>query len=459
MKPSRVFLRITKVPQNATLPVNYTPRYSPLRKMNLSSSFDVVTEKNRFLSLEILFSLLSGHAGRKQYPIVPDVSKYVLRLKNIGIDWQQLKSKSSEDLILLFDSLNMSHTERAVCLEALSFKVCGVLCQETTRFSSKICMRPGSASFGWRCGVDGHIQDVYFEGKGQAIAIAESKSSIDPSTGVRTSVHSEPNFSVVGRFSENLHPRVWKAPDQPQFIVDIIGYEFRVHPKDPRAKHQIENAAEEWDLHASVTKQVIWEMLEMYATERSPQPLHLKAGEILSSDTPIAYSNAFNSPQGTDEFPEGAVERKMIMSASATATPWFMPPLKQRFESGIPLVLPYAPTIIVKSMFQTIPRSLSKEDERKYLVQPVMKLSVFVHPRACFFWSKEKEDQCIEQILQYARRLPFPLPFYLYLRVDSSRHLKEEPQFSARKNSLMKNKIQWFDIRRFCEVHLDDEKN
>lgn len=429
----------------------YSPRYAPMHKLSLSSSFDRVTEENRFLSMEILFSLLSGYAGRRQYPLAADLRPLTDKFKSIGLDWHHLKCLDREDLSRIFQNLEMPYSERIVVLQALERRVCGVLCQSSSgRHSSEICLREGKLSHGWRCGLDGHVRDTYFEGKATmnpSHCMTTKKPELkDLDTGIKTIVHSEPDFSVVGRFHEVLHPRIWTVPNRPQFLIDLIGYEFRVHPTDPRASLQIERAEKEWQLHGSVIKLVLWEMLETFASARDPQPLDLQQGEVRGPDSPLSFSRTFNIQS---DIHGTAVEHRM--QSSGGERPWFTPPLPQRYADGIPVNLPYSPSVIIYSSFREIERnaSVSNGDDRLY--QPVMDVSVYVHPKACFFWSSQREKECVAHILTYAKRMPYALPFYLYFRVDTSRYIEENPSVRLRKDELMAAHQKWFDLHNFCE--------
>lgn len=477
--------RVSVVPTNiSALVASYTPRYAPLRKMNLSTSFDVVDDKNRFLPLELLFSYLSSHVGRKQYSIIPDLTIYLSELKRLGIDWHGIKSMDREDISALFKHLDVTHAAKAILLTALESKTCGVLCQGTSnsRHSTTVCLREGISEHGWRCGLDGHLKDVYFEGKHPAFPSPSSSlvvpkhssagkgwNTVEFTAGVKILVRDEPDFSIVGRFPETLNSRIWRAPDNPQFLIDVIGYEFRVHPNDPRVPVQIEGAASDWELHAQVTKQLLWEMLEMYGTEKDPQPLDLQGGEMGDPDCVSSYSNAFNtSMPATSKDEDGDVDDNMdgnhtvdsrsysvehrMKTKEGKEKPWFSPPPPQHFRNGIPAILPFAPSVVLKCSFEKIPRNVSFDEAERLLFQPVMNISVFVHPKACFFWNKNDEQRCIDQILHYAKRIPFALPFFLYFRVDSSRYTYNNPSIVDEKAAGIKEKEHFFDLRRFSTV-------
>lgn len=403
--------------------------------------------------MEILFKSLSAYAGRRQYKIIPEISKYIPALREAGIDWHTLKSMDQVDLLELFSSLQLNHAERSILLTALQKKICGVLCESSTRHSNKICFREGVYSHGWRCGQEGHFNDVFFEGKSSVPLLQYKNNAIKcrNDSGVCTIVKDEPDLSVIGRFHDTIHPRVWRTPENPIFKVDLIGYEFRVHPNDPRVKYQIEGASSDWEMHAEITKQIIWEMLEMHATERDPQPLFLKPGEMGSPDSCLSNSRAFAAEVWDNSSNVSLIEYKMT-TKDGREVPWFMNPLPQKFENGIPVNLPFAPSIVLKSSFKQLSRSLHSHETEKLINQPVMDISIFIHPKACFFWNAEDEQKCIRQILDYSKKIPYALPFYLYFRIDSSRHISCNPQLQNKKNQLLKNK-KCFDLQSFSIIN------
>lgn len=434
------------------LPTLYNPRYAPPRAVNLSSSLDNVTEKNRYLSLEILLHKLSGHAGRRQYRMVHYLPKYLEKFKRVGLDLHGLKALDNDELRYVLDrSFGMNLGEKAILLKALDRKVCGVLCEASTRFSTNICLKRGKKCFGWRCGNRGHVNDMYFEGKHPStnLAIAGFPClEISDNYGVKTIVRPEPNFSVVGRINEKPHRRIWKAPEKPLFSVDLIGYEFRVHPKDPRAQAQIVNAEAEWMMHAEVIKQVLWEMIEIYGVECTPQPLAIDSGDF-EIDSSLSYSGAFNVPGASDH---PAVENKM-RSATGEENVWFRLPPPQKQSFGIPVNLPFAPSIVVRSVFKAIPRDLSLDAMERMLLQPVIDVSLFLHPKCCFRWSPEDEVRCSNEILNYVRQMPYALPFYLYFRVDLSSLIQQDSNFVEKKEKLIAEKQSYFDLKSFCTTN------
>lgn len=463
MKSTWAFRKISKVPSRAVVPTSalaYQPRYAPPRRMSLSSSFDSVTEKNRFTALEILLRKLSGHVGRRQYRMSCNLSIYLDKLTAMGVDWHELKYLQQEELEeLLNKELAMNHAEKVVLLTALDAKVCGVLRRSTTRHSTSICLNRGCREHGWRCGRHGHTNDVYFEGKEKANPAVlqlshRTISRVAKRAGIDVEVHHAPDFTIMGRHSVELSPRIWSTPQNPSFAISPIGYEFRVHPDDPRAVYQIEAAAAEWELHQAVLQQVISEMLELYAVERAEQPLVLRSGEVGQPDLPEVYSSAFNSTGATPGLPEDAkpeqrvVERRML-TASGTERPWFQTPLPQRFTHGIPDILPFAPTVIIHSAFRQVGRSLHHDDITKQLMQPVLDISCYLHPDACFWWSSEKEEVCMRHILDYAKRVPFALPFNLYFRVDPAKVLRGTPSAVEERERLAAAKSHFFDLRHF----------
>ncbi|CCW63467.1 unnamed protein product [Phytomonas sp. EM1] len=458
--------KVSKVPVRDVVPLSsllYHPRYSMYHKKSLSVHFDVVNDKNRFLSLQLILEKLSGCVGRRQYKMNSNLSNYFEKLKELGIDWHELKLLSREELLELFRHIKVNHAERAVLLTILEVKLCGVLCRSSTRYSTNICMNHGHAEHGWRCGKNGHTCDVYFEGKQRANTAAlqiANRSFLREAKrdGIYVDVRSSPNFSIVGRLQEDLNPRIWQTPESPNFMVSIIGYEFRVHPCDPRVSPQIEEAAGEWELHAAVVKQILWEMLETNAVERAPQPLDLRPGEVGEPDSPQSFSSSFttewgNSCEGSDAAEEKVIVEQRMMMADGEERPWFHPPLQQKYADGVPMILPFAPSVVIKSSFRQIQRHSFSEDISKQLMQPVLDISCLVHPEACFWWSQEIEERCVRQILDYAKRVPFALPFYLYFRVDSSKQMRIHPEIQERKDAMLKEKSKWFDLRHFREVY------
>ncbi|KPA79396.1 putative mitochondrial hypothetical protein [Leptomonas pyrrhocoris] len=450
--------RISQVPVRdgvATSALTYYPRYAPPRRMTLSSSFDSVNDKNRFLSLDILLQKLSGYVGRRQYKMSCDLSSHMERFKELGVDLHELKFLQREELMeLLNDQLRLTHAEKAILLTALDRKLCGVLCRDTTRHSTRLCMNPGLAEHGWRCGQHGHTNDVYFEGKQQAnpavLQLAHrSAARVARRDGIDVEVRHQPDFSIVGRNTAELHPRIWNAPANTSYVVTPIGFEFRVHPDDPRAQQQIEEAAGEWELHLAVMQQVIAEVLELYAVEREPQPLHLVPGEMGEPDLPEVQSSAFHSRSFAGGTPNSTVVEHRMMDANGQERSWFQAPLPQRFTDGVPQVLPFAPTIILHSSYRHIERDVSSVDVSRRLMQPVVDIACFVHPSACFWWSAEDEEKSTQLILDYARRMPFALPFNLYFRVDPAKFLRAHPEQAEEREHLLSAKASYFDMRHF----------
>ncbi|KAG5476874.1 hypothetical protein LSCM1_05206 [Leishmania martiniquensis] len=461
----RTFLqaKISPVPvRNVALTssVAYHPRYALPRRMTLSSSFNTVTDKNRFTSLDLLLQKLSSYVGRRQYKMSSDLTQCLEQFKTLGIDWHELKFLQRGELVeLLGGPLQLNHAERAVLLTAVDAKVCGVLCRDTTRHSTRLCMNPGVAEHGWRCGQDGHTNDVYFEGKEQAnpavLQLAHrSASRVARRNGIDVDVRHEPDFSIVGRNSVELNPRIWNAPEHSTFVVTPIGFEFRVHPDDPRAVHQIEEAASEWELHLDVMQQVIAEVLELYAVERGEQPLNLMPGELGEPDVPEVYSSAFHARRSPSSHTEegGAITEHRMMSADGVERPWFQTPMPQRFRDGVLELLPFSPTIILHSAFRHIERDISSADVNRRLMQPVVDISCLVHPNACFWWNADEEERSTRLILDYAKRMPFALPFNLYFRVDSAKVLRAKPSLARELESLLRAKSSLFDVRRFRSV-------
>ena len=455
MRHSLRLARISKVPVRDAVPASelvYSPRYALPRRMTLSSSFDSVSDKNRFLSLDLLLQKLSGYVGRRQYKMSCDLGSHIGRFKELGVDLHELKFLPRDELIeLLNNQLQLSHAEKAVLLAALNVKVCGVLCRDATRHSTKLCMNPGVAEHGWRCGQHGHTNDVYFEGKEQAnpavLQLAHrSAARVARRDGIEVEVRHEPDFAIVGRNTADLHPRIWNAPQNTAYVVTPIGYEFRVHPDDPRAQRQIEEAAAEWELHLAVLQQVISEVLELYAVEREPQPLRLVPGEMGEPDIPEVQSSAFHSSSSA----HGAtVTEHRMMAPNGRELPWFETPLPQRFVNGVPLLLPFAPTIILHSSYRQIERDVGAADVSRRLMQPVVDISCLVHPSACFWWNAEEEERSTRLILDYAKRMPFALPFNLYFRIDPAKLLRGHPDQLEERERLLREKANYFDLRHF----------
>jgi hypothetical protein len=455
--------RVSQVPVRdvvSTSELTYSPRYAPPRRMTLSSSFDSVNEKNRFLSLDILLQKLSGYVGRRQYKMGCDVSRHLDRFKELGVDLHELKFLPREELIELLNTrMEMTHAEKAVLLSALNVKVCGVLCRDKTRHSTLLCMNPGVSAFGWRCGQHGHTNDVYFEGKEQAnpavLQLAHrSATRVACRDGIEVEVRHQPDFSIVGRNTADLHPRIWNAPVNVSFVVTPIGFEFRVHPDDPRALHQIEEAAAEWELHLAVMQQVITEVLELYAVEREPQPLRLVPGEMGEPDIPEVQSSAFHTKRSASSSTDGmkgngTVTEHRMMGSNGQERSWFQTPLPQRFVNGVPEMLPFAPSIIIHSSYRQIERDISAVDVSRRLMQPVVDISCLVHPSACFWWNTEEEEKSTRLILDYAKRMPFALPFNLYFRVDPVKQLRGHPELVEERERLLSEKAAYFDMRHF----------
>nr|CCC94626.1 conserved hypothetical protein [Trypanosoma congolense IL3000] len=455
------FLRkISKIPTQSLVPADtlrYHPRYSVPHKMTLSRTFDVVNEDNRYISLRLILEKLSGHVGRRQYKMLCNLERHFEKLKAEGVDWHDLKWLSREELSDLFDKvLLLTPTERAAFLPAIEAKVCGVLRQTDSRHSSVVCMNRGDVTQGWRCGRNGHTSDVYFEGKAKANTAAlqlcrRSSLRSGERSGVPVEVRSQPDFFSRRPFEHSLSPRVWSTRENPTFQVSVNGYEFRVHHEDPRVAPQIVHVAEEWELHASVTKQVIWEMLEMYAVERDAQPLDLRPGEMGDPDNPSAYSSAFNiqveftSTGGTSK---PTVVEQRIMCADGKEVPWFREPVPQLFSGGVPVILPFAPSVIVQSTFRQVARSSPAGVERQ-LLQPVVDISCLLHPSVCFWWNAENEHRCIDHIVDYAKRIPFALPFNLYFRVDPTRVMRGSPEISKEMERRRCEKAHFFDLRSY----------
>ncbi|KAF8284258.1 hypothetical protein TcBrA4_0055680 [Trypanosoma cruzi] len=195
-------------------------------------------------------------------------------------------------------------------------------------------------------------------------------------------------------------------------------------------------------------------MLEMYAVERNPQPLELKSGEMGAPDCPSLYSSAFtvrhDSIAGSSD-EQGAVTEQRMISTDGHEVPWFKEPLTQKFEGGIPVILPFAPSIVVKSSFRQVTRAFPVDVERQ-LLQPVVDVTCFVHPQACFWWSEEDEERCLNHIVEYAKRIPYALPFNLYLRVDTTKDFRDAPSRVEEMEKRLAEKSHYFNLRRFVNL-------
>lgn len=467
----------------------YNKRYSVLRKMTLSNTFNAVTEENRYLNLQILLEQLSEHVGRRQYKMHSDLkAKCFDLLKQEQLDWFDLKQLRHDDLLDVVGDglLRLSHAERAVLLTATSAKVCGVLKQSSSKHSEQLCMNKGKREHGWRCGRHGHTADVYFEGKLKANSVAlqihrRTAASVQRTRehrGVPVEVRSMPDFTVAGRLQHQPNPRIWSSPTNAAFDVSVIGIEFRVHPSDPRARPQIVDVANEWDQHAEVVKHVLWEMLEIYGVERERQPLEISPGELGEPDAVNQYTSAFNrrrrapaaaagqeavhndSTNSATIDPDDVVIEQRMADGNGKEHMWFLPPLPQKFSNGVPEILPYSPTFIVKSTFRAISRPITVDgDVTRELLQPVMDITCLAHPDACYWMSPEDEEKAMQHITAYARKIPFAIPFNLYLRVDLSKDLKGEEGelFAQRRERLREAKRKYFDTSKFIEFHANEE--
>lgn len=552
-----------------------------------------------------------GEAGRSAATIAErerllnPFSLIVPRLIKEGIDWHDLKSLNRIDLLDLMKYLELKASERVIFLSAVESKMCGVLTKSgRDRRPGTLCVKPGKECFGWRCGENGHVDNLYFEGKPPALPLSagerrrhgflslnrherqlylagvskgtpsdvgllplvealaaqgadggeasktatlgpssvasvltrddalfadsldEMQDPLNPFTisrgqrssrfgstkgnasgdfstasastgatsgkpesstlgvveaefGLQLEVRTMPDFSVVGRLEERIqpNPRIWSSPGNPIFEVQVMGFEFRVHPEDPRALSQIEAAAGLWEMHASVIKAVVWEMLELYAVERPTQPLHIEPFELGAPDDVNTFSSAFishrreESPIDRDggaettardtidssiiseedvtiverriyeDDAEGDADQGSIGAAGARRkyAPWFRTPLPQAFTNGVPDLLPFAPTIIIQATFKPMvesvgfstplagggahdPKKLAQLEEH-YLHYPLLDVSILVHPDSCFWWSQEDEEKALEHVLAYAKKVPYAIPFNLYIRVDKCREL------------------------------------
>lgn len=502
--------------------LTYEKRYRLLKRMTLSKAFDSVNEENRYTSLKILLDRLSGNVGRRQYKMKANLEdKCLAKLKTMRLDWHDIKQLPRDELIALLgaEGLNLTHAERAVFLSATTPKVCGVLRKGVDlRHTENICMNAGLPEHGWRCGKLGHVKDVYFEGKSMLNPLAlevhrrpRSLAKREDRNGVSVEVRPMPDFSVSGRLTHEINPRIWSTPSNAVFDVHIIGYEFRVHPEDPRTQPQIREAEAEWQAHAEVVRHVLWEMLELYGVERPQQPMNLQPYELGEPDQVNAYSAAFArkrnkkkvaavssapSPSSSVSNDEPILDDDVIvepvMTTSSSSLPhdgngtssekaeersWFTPPLPQAFTSnGIPEFLPFAPTFMVQCTFKPMEfaladvaaamraeaqgggsskREVDEEDAvTKYLLHPVVEISCLTHPNACYWMSAEDEAKVMGHVISFAKRVPFALPFNLYLRVDPSKLLRGESgaAFRHQREARQDSKNEWFSLKNFGEV-------
>ena len=482
LRGTRHFLKVSPVAIRPVITsLDYERKYNIRKKLELAHKYNTVTEQNRYESLRLLLSKLSGYVGRRPYKMQSDLaSKYMDHFRALGVDWHELKLMSREQLLEVLEHVKMTHADRVLLLTVLNIRVCGVLTRgEHLRDPGQLCMRRGKAEHGWRCGVAGHRADVYFERKaaklGSDLSLLHGRSAVIKNVetnGVVREVRPEPDFAVVGRLRHDDQPRVWSTPQSPLFDVMLMGYEFRVHPRDPRAKPQIADAEREWAMHADILRTVIWEMLELYAVERKPQKLELTPWEMGEPDVPEQYSSCFTTrdtaikqkngsgPAAKDDDrpiteQEVVVEQRMMGTSSGSSEvndqPWFLPPLEQEFTTdGIPTILPFAPSIIIRSSFRQVQRDTHFAQS---LVTPVCDIRCYLHPEASFWWQRggSEEQKALENIVNWAKRIPYPLPFNLYFRVDAAKNIRADEQFVARRESLLASKRESFDLSRYVE--------
>ena len=476
--------KISSVATRALVPsFTYQPRYRTEVNFELAMKYNAVDEENRYESLEILLKHLSGHVGRRQYKMLDSLEEFGPKLKSLKLDWHDIKHMKYSDVLDVCSHLKFTASQRIVFLTAVEAKVCGVLTKSgKDRAPGTMCLANGIEECGWRCGRRGHGPRVYFEDKGKApdsimmhraqvrtpaegSIVAKADVSTVNEHGVLLELRNMPNFAITGRSDNNpLHPRIWTAPVNPVYHVTCIGFEFRVHPADPRAKPQIVDAAAQWEIHAKVVQSVLWEMLELYGVERSNQPLDLTPGEMGSPDDVEQHARSFVTQRAADEVPGGTVtvQRRIkkggvdgwsstssSCSAVDASSPWFLPPKPQQFEKGVPIVLPFAPSVILKTTFRQIIEDKSLEDQLNY---PVLDVALLTHPNACFWWSEEDEAKCLKHILEYAKRVPFALPFNLYLRVDQAKGLRSNDEGGEALIRRQKEKEQFFNLRTFNVV-------
>lgn len=481
----------------------YTRRYDPSpRRLRLSARYDRVNDRNRFDSLDILLTRLSGHVGRRQYRMVVPLDGVLARLRAEGIDWHDLKALGSSSVAELWNRLQLTPSERVVLNTALDARLCGVLTEaEGSRQPQTMCYRRGRVEHGWRCGHDGHGRDVYFEGKSDALAatVVQRRAIVRRfiENGVSVEVRDAPDFALEGRLRTTPHPRVWAAPADPRFNVLAVGFEMDVHPSDPRAGPYIGApwAAEAWRQHGEAVALVVWEMLETRAVERPPQPLPLVPGDVPRPGTSVPLSplapaasgtsraarvpsivfasdddgdssttaetttvdSSFSDAAAAEEGPRpgdsddgttgggGVAVEYMMRTADGTLRPWFTPADPPVFRHGIPTHLPFAPTLCVRADLE-FPRDADGRVSEQRLRAPLLRLSVERHPNACFRMDEESESRFVSHVLDCARRMPFAVPFRLYLRVDPSRVLRADAAFEAERESRMAEKAPNFDL-------------
>eukprot|EP00760_Papus_ankaliazontas_P035448 PhM_4_TR77/c0_g1_i1/m.42108 len=436
------FAATTPRPEAATshpdnLP-NYDAKYKSRGRRRLSRKYDTLTDKNRFESLRLILDRLSGHYGRRQYKYRQDMKSLVQRFEGMSLDWQDLKALAPEEFRLISDSMRLNAAERTILATALHSKACGVLTEGTTSASPQsLCFRHGVEGHRWRCGVNGHESETFFEHKVTPTAAPTLTKTQVVENGIVVDTRPQPDFVIEGRLSEEIVPRTWSAPKDARFNVMTMGFDFRVHPEDPRARIQISDHAHLWERHSEVVRVMLWEMLETFATETgTAQPYDIRVGDFVQ-DTAI-------TPHGTS--PEGKYIEYRMMDADGTVRPFFMAPKPQPFHRGVPTFMPFAPSVIVRSVYHfPTPGTIDT------VPHPRLQIQVLSHGQACFKWNKDNEDKAMQYLLEYARKVPYTLPFFLYFRVDPMSMIKHHPEFVTQRQELYDKNCWAFDLRNFVE--------
>jgi hypothetical protein len=440
---TRILWAVSPVKTRAVTSVSelgYSKGYRMPHRRRLGVRYDRVNDVNRFFSLDILFRRLSGHVGRRQYKMRCDLVPIAEKLQSQGVDWHDLKAMTRDEVAALFEAMKVTPSERVIIMTALQACVCGVIVETERMSSESLCLRYGKKEFGWRCGKDGHSDNIYFENKEAAVpaVLARSRVTKFEENGVAVQLRQLPNFVIEGRLSDVLQPRHWVAPKDTKFNVLTMGYDFKIHPSDPRAQPQITEAAELWEMHAEVVRLVLWELLEAHAVERDPQPLPLAVGDI-RPDEPTDYIPVV---LGDDDSP---IDLRM-KDAKGKQRPWFTPAPPRTFVDGIPAHLPFAPSFAVQSVF-SFPSG--GELTEASLRCPTLKLSCLTHPSSCYWLSVGAQSKVLDELLSYAKRVPYALPFTLYYRVDTARHLLNDAAFLTRRDAQLKEKSWAFDLKNF----------
>lgn len=427
-------------------------------------------------------------------------------LEEEGLDLHDLKQLSYHQLRSLLEDVLpwLSHGERAVFVTAVwDHKVCGVLRGSTDfktgRHSESLCMRRGLEEHGWRCGHFGHTDGVYFENKEKVHPASITRTPhhflsrqsspnkdasskivdrfVDPADGGIVELRTPPNFEIVGRLEHEPNPRVWATPSNPMFEISVIGFEFLVHPQDIRVKPQIENAHDEWARHAAVVKQVLWEMVELYGVDSGLiQPLDMSPGELgfptghsdnlkAKDEVPTEKDSSAVSVEwlppdaplndSAKELETSSTKLMLVDPQTQARIPWFRPPLPRRFnENMVPEILPFSPTFVIEATF----RDSSTHKSQRFV--PVLDIRLLMHPRSCVQWAQEEDEaKATRHVMEYAKKVPYALPFRLYLRVDPTRELRRTSQRSTmnpdcirledEKEKRMSEKAHFFDLRNF----------